>query len=368
MNILLLNWRDIGHPKAGGAELVTMEHAKAWVRAGHHVTWLTGKYKGVGAKENIDGVEIVRIGNSITLHLLVPFYLLAKASQFDVVVDEIHGIPFFSTLFTRKPVVVFVHEVAGEIWNYMYPFPINVIGKKMESWCFHFYRHSLFWVDAPSTIDELVAEGLERTQCTAIPCPIVKNVQIKNDVVKEKKPTYIFVSRIVRMKGIEEVIKAFSFIVKEQENAQLWIVGNGEDGYLRILNQMIREYGVEKHVVFYGKVSEESKYELMGRAHILLHASVKEGWGLVVLESASVLTPAVVYTVGGLKDVVKNGNTGVVIHNNSPHEMAGEAIRLYSDSKRYQLYQNNGKVWASSLKWNEVTKKSLQLLVKSLKV
>src|SRR5437879_3318402 len=41
MNILILNWRDSKNPLAGGAEIVTLEHAKAWVRAGHHVTWFT---------------------------------------------------------------------------------------------------------------------------------------------------------------------------------------------------------------------------------------------------------------------------------------------------------------------------------------
>jgi glycosyltransferase involved in cell wall biosynthesis len=184
---------------------------------------------------------------------------------------------------------------------------------------------------------------------------------------KEKRPTYIFVSRVVRMKGIEEVVKAFSFIVKEQSNAQLWIVGDGEKTYVEELKSMMKEYGIYDNVTFFGAVSEQKKYECMSKAHLLLHASVKEGWGLVVLEAASVLTPGIVYNVAGLKDVVKNGSTGVVIQNNSPHEMAREAIRLYSDTIRYQLYQKNGLIWVESLKWEDVIQQSLALLQKAIR-
>jgi len=370
MNILLLNWRDRSHPKSGGAELVTMEHAKGWVRAGHQVTWLTGWYDGGRKEENIDGVHIVRRAGSLTIYPYGVAYLLVNGRKFDVIVDEAHGFPFFSPLFTRVPVVMFIHEIAGEIWDYMFSFPKNIIGKLLEHWYFRLYRHCFVWTDAPSTVEELVERGIARNHCVAIPCPIVKKGPPKADrplaEKKEQLPTYIFVSRVVRMKGIEEVVKAFSFIVKEQSKAQLWIVGDGENAYIDELKTMMREYGIYDNVTFFGAVSEQKKYECMSKAHVLLHASVKEGWGLVVLEAASVLTPAVVYNVGGLKDVVKNGSTGVVIQNNSPQEMAQEAIRLYGDSARYQLYQKNGKTWVESLKWEDATKQSLALLQRAI--
>jgi glycosyltransferase involved in cell wall biosynthesis len=367
MNILLLNWRDRSHPKSGGAELVTMEHAKGWVKSGHHVTWLTGWYDGGKNEEDIAGVHIVRRAGSLTIYLYGVAYLLINGRKFDVIVDEVHGFPFFSPLFTRVPVVMFIHEIAGEIWDYMFSFPKNIIGKLLERFYFRLYRHCFVWTDAPSTIEELVERGIARNQCIAIPCPITVRRTDVGIHKKEKRPTYIFVSRVVRMKGIEEVVKAFSFIGKEQSNAQLWIVGDGEKTYVEELKSMMKEYGIYDNVTFFGAVSEQKKYECMSKAHILLHASVKEGWGLVVLEAASVLTPSVVYNVGGLKDVVKNGSTGVVIQNSSPHEMAREAIRLYSDTVRYQLYQKNGRIWVESLKWEDVIQQSLALLQKAIR-
>lgn len=364
MNILILNWRDVRHPKSGGAELVTMEHAKGWVRAGHQVTWLTASYAGAKRKSVVEGIHFVRRWGALTVYLYVPFYLLTHAKRIDVIVDEVHGFPFFSPLLTRIPVVVFIHEIAGEIWDYMFPYPKNIIGKFLERWFFRLYRHCLFWTDAPSTVDELAARGIPRSQCAAIPCPIIRTGDLAaRTQMKEKKPTFLFVSRVVRMKGIEEVIKAFSFISRIQKNANLWIVGGGEEGYVRELRTMIRDYAVEKHVKFFGPVSEQRKLRLMARAHILLHASVKEGWGLVVLEAASVGTPAVVYNVPGLRNVVKNGQTGIVIENNSPHEMARQAMMLQANAVRYRAYQKNGRMWVKSLTWRDAVKQSLALLV-----
>ena len=356
-----------------------MEHAKGWVRAGHKVTWLTASYQGAKKESTVEGVGFVRRWGSLTVYLYAPMYLLMNAKFFDVIVDEVHGFPFFSPLFTPKPVVVFIHEIAGEIWDFMFPFPKNIIGKFLEHFYFRLYRHCQFWTDAPSTIDELVASGIPRSQCSAIPCPVVidQRLMIKDTMKnhssfiihhssKEEKPTYIFVSRVVRMKGVEEVIKAFSFIARGKSEATLWIVGGGEDAYLSELKQMIREYRVERQVKFFGVVTEKTKYNLMARAHILLHASVKEGWGLVVLEAASVGTPAVVYNVAGLKDVVKNNITGVVISNNSPAEMAEEAMRLQQDVVRYRQYQKKGKEWVRSLKWENVIRQSISLLQQAI--
>lgn len=366
MRILLFNWRDTGHPKAGGAEIVTMEHVKGWVRAGHRVTWFTAGYTGAKHHEIIDGVKIVRSAGSLFVYLAAPFYYFAHKNDFDIVVDEIHGIPFFTPLYVRKPVVTFIHEVADEIWDYMVGFPFNLIGKLSERAYLYIYRKIPFWTDAPSAVDDLVAFGIPRDHCTAIPCPITNRVaaRVPN---KEKRFTCIFVSRVVKMKGIEEVIKSFSFIAKEDSTAQLWIVGGGDAGYMAKLREMLAEYHIAKQTKFIGRVSEKEKLNLMGRAHLLLHGSVKEGWGLVVLEAASQWTPSIVYRISGLIDVVKDGKTGIVLRYNSPLEMAREALLLKSDTRRYTDIQKKGIEWVSSLTWDAAIKESLALLERTVK-
>lgn len=361
MHILILNWRDIKNPKSGGAEIVTMEHAKAWVKKGHNVTWFTSKFKGAKKEEKIDGINIVRRGNFITVYLFAPFYYLFSKNTFDLVIDEIHGLPFFTPFFVKKPKIAFIHEVADEIWDYMFPFPISKIGKILEPLFYIPYRNIKFMTVSDSTKNSLVKVGIKESKILVINNGI--KTKFSNGLIhKEKISTFIFVSRVVKMKGIEEVIRAFFYILRELKDARLWIVGDGDKKYVEELRETMKSYSISTKVKFFGHVSEEEKLDLMKKAHLLLHASVKEGWGLVVIEAASQGTPSVVYNVSGLKDSVKNGKTGIVLDENTSKEMAKQAVILIKNKKRYESFQKNGILWAKSLTWEKATKQSVKLM------
>lgn len=361
MKILILNWRDTRNPKSGGAEIVTMEHAEAWVKKGHSVVWFTSKFENLKNEEKIQGVNIVRRGSFFTVYFWAPFFYLFSNNKFDIVIDEIHGLPFFTPFYVRKPKIAFIHEVAREIWDYMYPFPINKIGKFLEPALLRPYLNVRFITVSDSTKQSLIDIGLKPEKINVIYNGIRNNIVTKLPI-KERTPTFIFVSRVVKMKGVEDVIKAFFHILKEVKDGQLWIVGDGDKNYLEHLKKTMYIYTISTKVKFFGKVNNDKKLELMRKAHLLLHASIKEGWGLVVVEAASQATPSIVYDVSGLKDSVKNGKTGVVINNNTPQEMAKEAISLIKDKKRYETLQKNGLLWAKSLTWEKATKQSLALL------
>src|SRR5258706_9084395 len=162
MKILILNWRDVKNPKSGGAEIVTLEHAKGWVRKGHSVTWLASNFIGAKPQENIDGVEVFRKGNFITVFLYAPIFYLFSGKKFEVVIDEIHGLPFFTPFYVRKPIIVFIHEVAKEIWEYMYPFPIFLLGRLLEKIIFIPYHFTTFITVYPSTKKELIKLGVKQ--------------------------------------------------------------------------------------------------------------------------------------------------------------------------------------------------------------
>ncbi len=366
MNILILNWRDTLNPKSGGAEIVTMEHAKFWIKKGHQVTWFTSRFKGSKNKEKLEGINIVRRGGFITVYLFAPLFYFFSGNKFDLVIDQIHGVPFFTPLYVKKPKVVLIHEVAREIWDYMFPFPINFIGKLIEPFYFNFYREIKFWTDAESTIEDLVKYGIKRENCVAINCPI-NNEPIRRLPTKEKIPTFIFVSRVVKMKGIEEVIRAFSYILEDLKDARLWIVGDGEKNYVDKLIKTVNGYSMSSRVIFFGRVSDTKKLKLMQKAHLLLHASVREGWGLVVMEAASQGTPSVVFDVAGLRDSVKNGKTGIVLKKNNPDEMALAVLKLLNDKAKYRRLQLNALDWAKSLTWEKIARKSYELIISAVK-
>ena len=64
-------------------------------------------------------------------------------------------------------------------------------------------------------------------------------------------------------------------------------------------------------VTLFGCVNDDLKYKLLSQAHLVLVPGVHEGWGLVVMESKGMGTPAIAYNVPGLRDSVRDGKTGI---------------------------------------------------------
>ncbi len=176
MRILILSWRGPGHPKAGGAEQVTHEHAKAWVEAGYSVSLFTSAYRGCTKNTSIDGVEIIRRGNEILTVQLSAFfwYLFSRHEKFDLVIDHFHGIPFFTPLYIRIIKVAFIHEVAKEVWKLNpWPAPFKYIpyylGPLFEKLIVKFiYRNISFMTVSDSTRFDLIKIGIDKNDIKVI--------------------------------------------------------------------------------------------------------------------------------------------------------------------------------------------------------
>lgn len=130
MKVLIFSWRGLGHPRAGGAELATQEHAKYWVGKGNKVTLFTSFFKNGKREETIDGVKVIRRGREILGVQVAAFfwYVFGKHERFDIVVDQFHGLPFFTPLYIRSKKLGYIHEVAKEVWliNRL-KFPLNIL-------------------------------------------------------------------------------------------------------------------------------------------------------------------------------------------------------------------------------------------------
>src|SRR3989344_4669413 len=130
MNILVFSWRDPKHPMAGGAEQVMHEHMKGWVNAGHTVTLFSSAFNGAPPEEKVDGVKVIRKGYQLLGVQIYAFfwYLFSDHPKFDLVVDQFHGLPFFTPLYVRSPKLAVLQEVAKEVWllNHLQK-PLNLI-------------------------------------------------------------------------------------------------------------------------------------------------------------------------------------------------------------------------------------------------
>ena len=377
MRILVFSWRDLKHPMAGGAEQVMHEHSIGWTNAGHEVTLFSSHFKGAPRKETLDGVRIIRRGYQILgVHIAGFFwYLFGKHPQFDLVVDQFHGIPFFTPFYVRVSKLAVLQEVAKEVWlmNHL-PKPFNWIvgwiGYLGEPLIFLFYKKVAFMVGSDSAKEDLVDFGIPRKNITVVPHG-VKFKKPKPLPAKEKEKTVIFLGALARDKGVEDAIHMFSILNRKDDPSaspgqgfQFWVVGKASRSYMEYLQKMSSDLGLRNKVKFWGFVSQKKKFELLARAYVMINPSVREGWGLVNIEANTMGTPVVAYKSPGLVDSVKDGQSGVLCKKNTPEELAKNVFELLNNEQKYQKLQKGTVSWSKNFSWGRSRKQSLSLIEK----
>lgn len=367
MNILTFSWRGQGHPSAGGAEISTHEHAKRWVREGNEVTLFTSFFPGAKKEEIVDGVKIIRRGCQLLgVHLTaLKWYLFDDHDNFDLVIDQFHGIPFFTPIFVRVKKLGFIHEVTKEVWKLNpWPKPFNLIpallGTIIEPLIFKLiYKNIPFMTVSKSTKDDLINWGIDKDKITVVYNGLDRpNIKIPK---KENVKTIVFLGVLTKDKGIEQALEVFSGLKKiYKNNIRFWVIGKGNPDYEVFLRQKAKKIGLPK-VKFWGYVSNKKKLNLLAKAHILVNTSIREGWGLVVLEAASVGTPAVAFNVVGLKDSIQHGKTGL-LSEYSTADFVKNVWLLLRDEDKYRSFRENAIFWSKKFSWEKSAGESLSLL------
>lgn len=373
LNILITSWRDIKNPAAGGAEILTQEVSKRLVRRGHKLTILAPIFPGAQNMEQVDGVTILRpsyfFATRPITYLNWPRFLINAAAtyrgqlakQVDVVIDEVHGLPSFTPLYVNKPVILFPHEVANDIWLTEIPFPGNILGWLIERLYLTLFKKFPYITVSPSTASDLRKYGIKRI---SIIVPGFNRPPTKLPK-KEKFPTFICLGRITKMKRLQDSISAFKSIKAYHPKAKLHIVGKGS--HTTELKDLIKELKISQSVTFHGFVSEKKKYQLLSKSWALLSTSLREGWGLNVNEAASVGTPTIAYTIPGIIDTVIDDKTGLLTQTNNPPSLAQLMIKLIDNNKlRYRL-STQAKINAKQFNWNKTAKQFLAAINKTLK-
>ena len=363
-NILVFSWRDPKHPLAGGAEQVMHEHMKGWIKSGFEVTLFSSKIGDLPSEEILDGVRIIRRGSQyLGVQIAGFFHYMKHSSEYDLVVDQFHGIPFFTTLYVKKPILAVLQEVAKEVWflNHL-PFPVNrivgFIGYFIEPFVFKAYKKTKFMTGSNSAKEDLIAFGIDKNNITVVPHG-VKLVLPKKPPEKEKDKTVIFLGALAKDKGVEDAIDAFSLLPKDYK---MWIVGKGSEEYLAYLKHKIKHLDIEERTKFFGFVTQEEKFILLAKAHVLVNPSIREGWGLVNIEANSVGTPVVAYHSPGLVDSVKDRFSGILLKKNNPSELARVINLLFDNEIMLKNLCRGAQEWSDQFHWSKAKEDSIRLI------
>jgi glycosyltransferase involved in cell wall biosynthesis len=360
-NILVINWQDITHPLGGGAEVHFHEIFKRVVAAGHCVTLLSCHYKGAAKEEVIDGIKIIRRGKRDFFNYSVPraYRELTSQEKYDIVIDDVNKIPFFTPLFVKEPLLAIAHHFFGKSIFLEVSFHYAAYVYLSERLIRFIYRNTPFAVVSDSTRKELSSWRM-KNKIDLLPNAVdMSRYQVLPEA-KSKTPVVGYLGRIKKYKSVDHIIRAMPQILQRVSDAVLKIVGDGDA--LPALKELSRELGLSQNVQFTGHVTHEEKVNLINESWLVVNPSSKEGWGLTVIESNACRVPVVAADSPGLRDSVVDGETGTLYDYGNLNQLAEAVIDLIQNKNKRSTYETNALTWAQRWDWDDSAQKAISII------
>lgn len=356
MNLLVVNWQDLRNPHAGGAEIHLFELFSRLAARGHRVRLVCSGFAGAPATEVVDGVEVHRTGDRHSFALLGRGAVrrALAAERPDVVIDDVNKLPLYVPTLTDRPVYAIIPHLFGTtaFQEVSWPMAATVwAAERLIPWV---YRRAWFHAISDSTRDDLVARGIPRDRI-AVVYPGVDATRFTIDpAVRRADPArFVYIGRLKRYKGVEFLIRALAIARATRPELSVDIAGSGDDRPR--LEALARELGQGEAVRFLGFVSEAQKLALLRQAVANVFPSPKEGWGITVMEAAACGTPSIASNAPGLRDSVRDGETGLLVPHADAPALAHAMLALAGDPARVAALGAAGRRHAERLSWEAAT-------------
>jgi glycosyltransferase involved in cell wall biosynthesis len=284
-------------------------------------------------------------------------WMLPRRRMFDAVIDCQNGIPFFTPLVLprRVGVVCVVHHVHDAQFGVHFPALLASLGRWLEGpvarWCYQ-SRESV-------AVSESTARAMRDRLGWKSPIHLIPNGlprDLTGGPASRPEPTsaqdglsLTFVGRLVAHKRVERVLDVGERLA--DVGARIDVIGTGPG--LPALSRAVAARGLGEVVRLHGHVPEERKRALVAASVLHLNTSQGEGWGLCVLEAAALGVPTVAYDVDGLRDAVRDGETGWLIRNSEHIEDVVErAVKELADPRRRAEIAAACRDWAARFDWD----------------
>jgi glycosyltransferase involved in cell wall biosynthesis len=328
--ILVLNERDADHPRAGGAEVHVTEIFGRLARRGWDVTLTTTSFPGGASYAESGGMRLQRLGRIRHYYPRAVWNCArqTRLGRYDVVVECLNKLPFYSPLYSAVPVVVIAHHLFGESAFLQVAWPIAATVWTTERLIPLLYRNVPFVSISESTREDLVARGIPRDHIQVQHCGI-RRPTIEPPAFSRREARVVYVGRLERYKQIDVLLHAMASLADRFPTARIDIIGRGSDR--ERLERIARDVGVAERTHFSGFVTDDERDQLLAAARVCCCPSAKEGWGLTVVEANAVGTPVVATNAPGLRDSVEEGETGFLAADGDVAAFAERIGRLLCD-------------------------------------
>jgi glycosyltransferase involved in cell wall biosynthesis len=350
--------------KVGGAEIHVFNMACRLGERGHNVYVVTPGNNILNKKSNtkIPFAKIsVKVWSSpfITLSYLVKGLILSFKLRKQIEIVHSHTADystmitaFLFSLFSRKPYVV---ACMGS--------DIRITSRKFlhRALQLPFLRSAKSVVVVSNEIAELLKQKYGIPKCKIMVVGSAYDDRIIQELANfrpyakaERSKCIISVANMRPEKDHMTLLKAFARLIKNMNNVQLYLVGDG------LLKDQLEEFCIHHNlhsVTFLGRLPHEGALEHIANSDIFILTSVEEGMPTVILEALALGKPVIATAVGGIPEVVKEGVNGILVPPKSPEPIAKALERLLGNSG---LRRKLGRAAAGSVKdytWSKIAEK-----------
>jgi glycosyltransferase involved in cell wall biosynthesis len=345
IDVLFVNWRDVSHPEGGGSERYVQRISEGLAAAGLRVTLFCAEHGRAPAEEVVNGVRIVRRGRRLSVYPRALAFVRRHRPR--IVVDVQNGIPFCSTLATRAPVATIVFHVHKEQW----PIVFGPIGGRIGWWLESvvapkIYRRVPYVTISEATRTEMTGLGIAAERITLVPVGTEPIVPVSTP--RSTSPRLVALGRLVPHKQVEHALEVLARLSDRWPDLSLAVVGEG--WWEEQLRAQAERLGVADRVEFAGFLDERAKHEQLAAAWVHLCPSVKEGWGMVVIEAGGHGVPTVGYHAsGGLQESIVDGVSGLLV--DDLDEMTAATARLLEDEATRRAMGDAAIRHAATFEW-----------------
>ncbi|TRZ53891.1 MAG: glycosyltransferase family 1 protein [Dehalococcoidia bacterium] len=359
MKVLFLMFRDIKNPSSVGGDYYLWELAKGLHYLGNDVTVLCHKFKGSRNRENIDGIQVIRLGGLLALPLkMLQTYFKEFKGKYDIIIEEAIGgqrFPYFASIYIKEPLIAVWHQKHEKIFYEQYPYPIALFLVLIEKTLAIIYRKRIIVTPSKGAKQILLTLGFSS-----------KNIKVVNDGVGKpfQKPNsdrvrrniIVCLGKLRRYKRFDQAISTFKVVRKYLNNDYKLVIAGKiseiDSNYLAFLKQFAKKLGVENWVELRTNISEDEKVELLEYSKALLQPAPIEGFSIVVAEANRCGTPVVV-SDGVPEDVVIDGYNGFVYHFGDIDASAEQLAKVLNNKDLWKKMSLNAINWSKQFTWKK---------------
>lgn len=252
-------------------------------------------------------------------------------------IQIVHAYNFYGNVFAVPPARLAAPVVIASIRDCA-PY-LTSMQKRVQRYACQFADCVL--VNAEAVKDWLIGEGYDSSKIVVIRNGVdltrftepADPVRIRRELgLPAKAPLVAIVSRLTRLKGLEQLLEAAAILAPQHPNARFLIIGEtapSEVAYLDVLKRLVASHGIGDRVVFTGLRADVPA--LLSAADVSVMPSLNEALSNVLLESMAAGAPTVATRVGGTPEALIDGQTGILVSPGNARALAAAISRLLDD-------------------------------------